>query len=68
VKTHDQLVKRLMRRTGVRAEVQRVEREAAELLGALLKARQEAGLTRHNEPRGLTPCSESTPTMERVDM
>jgi hypothetical protein len=45
VKTHDQLVKRLMRRTGVRAEVQRIEREAAELLDALLKARQEAGLT-----------------------
>ena len=45
VKTHDQLVKRLMRRPGVRAEVQRIEREAAELLDALLKARQEAGLT-----------------------
>jgi len=45
VKSHDQLVKRLMRRPGVRAEVQRIEREAAELLDALLKARQEAGLT-----------------------
>jgi len=45
VKTHDQLVKRLMRRPGVRAEVQRIEREAAELLDALLKARQEASLT-----------------------
>jgi len=44
VKTHDQLVKRLMRRPGARAEVQRIEREAAELLDALLKARQEAGL------------------------
>lgn len=45
VKTHDQLVKRLMRRPGMRAEVQRIEREAAELLDALLKAWQEAGLT-----------------------
>lgn len=45
VKTHDQLVKRLIRRPGVRAEVQRIEREAAELPDALLKARQEAGLT-----------------------
>lgn len=45
MRTHDQLVKRLMRRPGVRAEVQRIEREAAELLDALLKARQEAGLT-----------------------
>ena len=34
-----------MHRPGVRAEVQRIEREAAELLDALLKARQEAGLT-----------------------
>jgi len=45
VKTHDQLVKQLMRRSGVRAEVQRIEREEAEILDALLKARQEAGLT-----------------------
>jgi predicted transcriptional regulator len=45
VRTHDQLVKKLMRRTGVRAEVARIEREEAALLDALLKARQEAGLT-----------------------
>jgi len=45
VKTHDQLVKRLMSRPGARAEVQRIEQEAAELLDASLKARQEAGLT-----------------------
>jgi transcriptional regulator with XRE-family HTH domain len=34
-----------MRRPGVRAEVERIEREEAVLLDALLKARQEAGLT-----------------------
>ena len=34
-----------MRRTGVRAEVARIEREEGALLDALLKARQEAGLT-----------------------
>lgn len=45
MKTHDQLVKRLMRRPGVRAEVRRLEWEEAELLDALLKARHEAGLT-----------------------
>jgi ribosome-binding protein aMBF1 (putative translation factor) len=45
VRTHDQLVKKLMRRPGVRAEVERIEREEAALLDALLKARQEAGLT-----------------------
>lgn len=34
-----------MRRPGVRAEVERIEREEGALLDALLKARQEAGLT-----------------------
>jgi DNA-binding XRE family transcriptional regulator len=45
VQTHDQLVEKLLRRSGVRAEVGRIEREEAVLLDALLKARQEAGLT-----------------------
>ena len=45
MRTHDQLVKKLMRRPGVQAEVERIEREEAALLDALLKARQEAGLT-----------------------
>jgi len=45
VKTHDQLVKKLMRRPGVRAEVERIERDEGVLLDALLKARQEACLT-----------------------
>ena len=43
--THDQLVKKLMRRPGVRAEVERIEREESVLLDALLKAQQEAGFT-----------------------
>lgn len=45
MRTHDQLVRKLMRRPGVRAEVLRIEREESSLLDALLKARQEAGLT-----------------------
>ena len=45
MRTHDQVVKKLLRRPGVRAEVERIEREEAVLLDALLKARQEAGLT-----------------------
>jgi DNA-binding XRE family transcriptional regulator len=45
VRTHDQLVKKLLRRRGVRTEVDRIEREESALLDALLKARQEAGLT-----------------------
>ncbi|OGA57916.1 MAG: transcriptional regulator [Betaproteobacteria bacterium RIFCSPLOWO2_12_FULL_67_28] len=45
MRTHDQLVRTLLRRPGVRAEVERIEKEEAALLDALLKARQEAGLT-----------------------
>jgi DNA-binding XRE family transcriptional regulator len=43
--THDEVVAKLMARPGVRAELERIEREEGELLDALLKARQEAGLT-----------------------
>ena len=43
--THDQVVKKLVRRSGVRAEVARSEREEGEILDALLKARNAAGLT-----------------------
>ena len=39
------MIKKLMRRPGVRAEVARIERDEAALLDSLLKARQEAGLT-----------------------
>ncbi|MDC8450707.1 MAG: helix-turn-helix domain-containing protein [Nitrospira sp.] len=45
MRTHDQLVKKLLRRPGVRVEMERIEREESALLDALLKARQEAGLT-----------------------
>jgi ribosome-binding protein aMBF1 (putative translation factor) len=45
MRTHDQVVRKLMQRPGVRAEVERIEREESVLLDALLKARQDAGLT-----------------------
>jgi ribosome-binding protein aMBF1 (putative translation factor) len=45
MQTHDQLVKKLLHRPGVRAEVERIEQEEGALLDALLKARQAAGLT-----------------------
>jgi len=45
MRTHDQVVRKLMRRSGVREEVGRIEREEGVLLDALLKARQAAGLT-----------------------
>ena len=43
--THDEVIKKLMSRPGVVAEVERIEREESELLDALLKARHDAGLT-----------------------
>ncbi len=45
MRTHEQLVKKLMQRPGVRAEVERIEHDETTLLDALLKARQDAGLT-----------------------
>ncbi|MGA8515507.1 MAG: helix-turn-helix transcriptional regulator [Burkholderiaceae bacterium] len=45
MQTHDELVAKLMRRPGVRKEVERIEREEGELLDILLKARHDAGLT-----------------------
>ena len=45
MRTHDQLIKKLLRPPRVRVEVERIEREESALLDALLKARQEAGLT-----------------------
>lgn len=44
-RSHSELVAKLMRRPGVRREVQRIEREEGVLLDLLLKARQDAGLT-----------------------
>ncbi|MBP6775799.1 MAG: helix-turn-helix transcriptional regulator [Piscinibacter sp.] len=45
MRTHDQVVRKLLQRPGVRTEVERIEREESALLDALLKARQDAGLT-----------------------
>jgi predicted transcriptional regulator len=45
MQTHDALIAKLMHRTGVQAEVARLEREEFALLDLLLKARHEAGLS-----------------------
>ncbi|HYN77091.1 MAG TPA: helix-turn-helix transcriptional regulator [Lamprocystis sp. (in: g-proteobacteria)] len=45
MQTHDALIAKLMHRTGVEAEVARLEREEFALLDLLLKARHEAGLS-----------------------
>ena len=45
MQTHEQIIEKLMSRTGVRAEVERIERDEPALLDLLLKARHEAGLS-----------------------
>ena len=45
MRTHDEVVSKLLRRPGVRKDVDRIEREEGELLDQLLKARHDAGLT-----------------------
>jgi ribosome-binding protein aMBF1 (putative translation factor) len=45
MQTHDDVIETLMRRPGVRTEVERLEREEFALLDLLLKARHEAGLS-----------------------
>jgi DNA-binding XRE family transcriptional regulator len=45
MRTHDQIVAKLMKRRGVRKEGEYIEREEGALLDLLLKARHDAGLT-----------------------
>ena len=45
MQTHGQIIEKLMNRAGVRAEVDRIERDEPALLDLLLKARHEAGLS-----------------------
>ena len=66
MRTHDQVVKKLMRRPGVRAEVERLEREESALLDALLKARQEAGLTQAEVAERMGTQAPSVARLERA--
>ena len=43
--THEQVIKKLIKRPAVKAEVERIDREESVLLDAMLKARHDAGLT-----------------------
>jgi DNA-binding XRE family transcriptional regulator len=65
MKTHDQLVKALMKRPGVKAEVDRIEREEAVLLDTLLKARHEAGLTQADVAKRMGTLAPSVARLER---
>lgn len=66
MQTHDQVVKKLMRRPGVRAEVERLKREEFALLDALLKARQEAGLTQAQVAERMGTQAPSVARLERA--
>lgn len=55
MKTHEQIVDKLMSRPGVRAEVERLEREEFALLDILLKARDDAGLTQAQVAKRMPP-------------
>ena len=65
MKTHDQVIKALMKRPGVRAEVERMEREETGLLDALLKARREAGLTQADVAERMGTLAPAVARLER---
>ena len=66
MQSHDKVVKKLMRRPGVRVEVERLEREEFALLDALLKARQEAGLTQAQVANRMGTQAPSVARLERA--
>lgn len=65
MKSHDQVVQKLLRRPGVRAEMQRLEREEFTLLDALLKARHDAGLTQAQVAERMGTQAPSVARLER---
>jgi DNA-binding XRE family transcriptional regulator len=63
--SHEQIIKKLMKRPGVRAEVERIEREEGALLDALLKARMDAGLTQAEVAERMGTQAPSVARLER---
>ena len=66
MQSHDELVKKVMARPAVRAEVDRLEREESALLDALLKARQDAGLTQAQVAERMGTQAPSVARLERA--
>lgn len=66
MRTHDELVAKLLRRPGVKKEVERIEREEGELLDQLLKARHEAGLTQAQVAERMGTQAPSVARLERA--
>jgi DNA-binding XRE family transcriptional regulator len=65
MKKHDQLVKVMMKRPSVKAEVDHIEREEAMLLDTLLKARYEAGLTQADVAQRMGTLAPAVARLER---
>ena len=66
MKTHKQLINTLMKRPGVKAEVERIEREEGMLLDALLKARHSAGLTQAEAAQRMGTLAPAVARLERA--
>ena len=66
MKTHEQIVDKLMSRPGVRAEVERLEREEFALLDILLKARNDAGLTQAQVAKRMGTQAPAVARLERA--
>ena len=66
MRTHDEIVARLVWRSGVRKEVERIEREEGAVLDILLRARQEAGLTQAQVAERMGTQAPSVARLERA--
>ena len=64
--THNQLIKKMMRRPGVKTEVERIEREEGELLDSLLKARHDAGLSQADVAKRMGTQAPAIARLERA--
>ena len=66
MKGHKRIVKELMKRPGVRAEVERLEREEFALLDMFLKARHDAGLTQAQVAKRMRTQTPAVARLERA--
>lgn len=66
MRTHEQVVEKLMSRPGVRAEVERLEREEFALFNVLLKARHEAGLSQAQVAKRMGTQAPAVARLERA--
>lgn len=66
MRTHDQVVKKLLKRPAVRREVERIEREEGLLLDTLLKARYAAGLTQAQVAQRMGTYAPAVARLERA--